>query len=66
MIIYKITTTLPDAKTYDHLTTLAQEYSTTKESLVDLAVNRLLADVVFFRELRNITVRPDTEVRSLR
>ena len=53
-----------DPITYDKLCILANEYETTKESLVQLAVQRLISDVEFIRNLRNINHHPNAETHS--
>jgi hypothetical protein len=56
--------TMLDPTVYDKLCILANEYETTKESLVQLAVQRLISDVEFVRSLRNINHHPNAETRS--
>ena len=53
-----------DPITYDKLCILANEYETTKESLVHFAVQRLVSDVEFVRNLRTINLRPNAGTHS--
>ena len=48
----KFEDTLTSPMLYDRLRTLAAEYSVSVEQLVNLAVERLVADVDFVRSLR--------------
>jgi len=53
-----------DPITYDKLCILANEYETTKESLVHLAIQSLISDVEFVRNLRNINYHPNAGTHS--
>jgi len=51
------TVQLTDAMLYDRLRTLSTEYNLSVESLVNVAVKRLVSDVDFVRGLRMGTVK---------
>ncbi len=51
------TVQLTDAMLYDRLHTLSAEYNLSVESLVNVAVKRLVSDVDFVRGLRMGTVK---------
>ncbi len=43
---------LTDAMSYDRLHTLSAEYSISVETLINIAVRRLISDIDFVRDLR--------------
>lgn len=51
-IIEKFTVQLTDAMSYDRLHTLAVEYSISVETLINIAIKRLISDIDFVRNLR--------------
>ena len=48
----KFTVQLTDAMLYDRLYTLSAEYSISVETLINIAVKRLVSDIDFVRDLR--------------
>ena len=50
-----LTVELRDFALFDKLNNLAVEYTTTIDCLANLAVQRLLDDIEFYRKLRNIS-----------
>lgn len=51
-ITEKFTVQLTNAMSYDRLHTLAAEYSMSVDTLINLAVKRLISDIDFVRNLR--------------